>query len=136
MDTPDSGDSFWSEQKGAQWRSEAVCTRQWRYIMVGAGRGRRSEHQREVKQCKSDSGDMLSLDQEGIGGRTTVEKCTWIHQTVEIHFGQSRKGHSGEVKQCAPDSGDMSWSDQEDVGGQTTVDKCTWMHQRVEMHCG
>lgn len=35
------------------------------------------EHGEEVKLCMPDSGDVLLSDQERVGGRITVEKCTW-----------------------------------------------------------
>jgi hypothetical protein len=74
--------------------------------MVGPRGCRRSEHSIDVKQYAPESGDVVITvvwsDQEGVGGRTTVEKCTWMHQRVEMH--------------CA-------WSERELDQGRTTVEK-------------
>jgi hypothetical protein len=80
---PESGVVLWSGQKGVggrttgnyEWDTLSAhgCTRQWRCVMVGP-RGCRSEHSRDVKQCAPESGDVIWSDQEGVGGRTTVEK--------------------------------------------------------------
>jgi hypothetical protein len=58
----------WSRREqeiGEQWRSEAMCTRQWICIMVRAGgrstREKKSSLNRTVR-------DVLQSDKEGIGG--------------------------------------------------------------------
>jgi hypothetical protein len=77
MDAPDSGDVLWSDQEGlgslimVENGSSVYRTVEMQY--GGAGRSRKSEHCGEERQCASDSGDVLWLDQEGVGGWTTVD---------------------------------------------------------------
>jgi hypothetical protein len=50
-----------------------------------------SEHRRGMLCALVDSGDMLWLDYEVGGVWSIVEKCMWMHQRVEIHYGWSRR---------------------------------------------
>jgi hypothetical protein len=50
-----------------------------------------SEHRRGMLCALVDSGDMLWLDYEVGGVWSIVEKCMWMHQRVEIHYGRSRR---------------------------------------------
>jgi hypothetical protein len=52
------------EEVGVQWRCACGCTRECRYIMVGAEGRRRLENNGQVKQNAPDSGDALWSEQE------------------------------------------------------------------------
>jgi hypothetical protein len=63
--------------------------------MVGVGKCRMLEQNGEVHIDAPESGDVVRSDQEDIGGRTTVEKFSWMHQIMENHYYQSRREAGG-----------------------------------------
>jgi hypothetical protein len=83
LSVQDSGDVLWSDQQGVGGqsieRSEPVCTREWRCVMVGVGKCRMLETSGEMHMDALDSGDVVWSDQEGLGDRTTMGKGTWMH---------------------------------------------------------
>jgi hypothetical protein len=146
---------------GAKWRGEPVHTRQWRMssqleqgvawmyqraeiciVTFGAGG---AGGRRKMEECMdtSDSGDMLSLEQDGEVGRSRVEECPPMHKSVWMyHFWSRRLGHGGGVPQMlqsvslgsrtlghsggvpinAPEGVDVELSEQEGAASQSRAE--------------
>jgi hypothetical protein len=77
--------------------------------MAEVGKCRMSEQDGEVHIDAPESGDVVWSDQEDIGGRTTVEKFSWMHQIIENHYYQSRRKQEASVLQRSEAVSTRQW---------------------------
>jgi hypothetical protein len=86
-----------------------VYTRQWRHVIVKPRGCVGLDHSGDMHMDVPDSIDAIWSYQEGVGGRTMVEKRSCVHQTVETCHCQTKRV----------------------CGGRTIAGTCTWMYQTV-----